>query len=299
MNKQEILSELKENTKNKSVKLPESIGFKLSKRVLYITISDEGVSTNMHDNKSAFEGWAICLKAHLPNFIDRVSICWNDIIPETKVLRQHYERFKYRVFKFLNTYEWVENGSDVDLSYFENEIDKWVVNFPDGLANENPTGAESILEKEYVAKNKDNREVINRQLPVGVFDSDVSKKNMVMPSGSSQIDAWALDKGSLYIYELKKPDNKPIGIISELMYYVNIMNDLKEGRIKYPEDAKQCAFRDVSILYDAINTNKIDSIEGVFLAENIHSLISDKVIELINNDILKKQNINYSHDTNI
>ncbi|KAA6329308.1 hypothetical protein EZS27_021877 [termite gut metagenome] len=75
-------------------------------------------------------------------------------------------------------------------------------------------------------------------------------------------------------------------IISELMFYVNIMDDLMTHYINYPEDAKKVKLRGFDKLYDAYINKKINKIKGHFLAEELHPLISDNVVELINNNKL-------------
>ena len=98
MTNQEIAFQLRQITQNGNINLPESIDFELSDGILKVGISDKGVCANMQSNESAFEGWALCLKAWLPDLIDKVSIFWNATTPKSDTL--HYERFKYRVWKF-------------------------------------------------------------------------------------------------------------------------------------------------------------------------------------------------------
>lgn len=294
MNSKEIVRKLREVTQNQNISLPESNVFEISDKTLTIRISDKGVCANMQSNESAFEGWALCLKAWLPDLIEKVSICWNPASPKSNAL--HYERFKYRVWKFIRTYDWAENGSLYNMDYYGENLKNWVVNFPGDEADKEAQGEEAILERDYIANQKENYDVIDHQLPVGVFNSIVSKKSCVMPSGKSQIDIWALRGDTLHIFELKKPNNLMVGIISELMYYVNIMNDIKNQRIKYPQDAKQCAYRNFDVLYSSLTSNKIHFIKGHFLAEKLHPLISPAVINLLNDcHAQKMEHIEYSY----
>lgn len=109
MKNQEIAFQLHQITQNGNIHLPESIDFELSDGILKVGISDKGVCANMQSNESAFEGWVLCIKAWLPDLIDKVSIFWDPTTPKSNTL--HYERFKYRVWKFINAYDWAENGS--------------------------------------------------------------------------------------------------------------------------------------------------------------------------------------------
>lgn len=294
MKNQEIAFQLHQITQNGNIHLPESIDFELSDGILKVGISDKGVCANMQSNESAFEGWVLCIKAWLPDLIDKVSIFWDPTTPKSNTL--HYERFKYRVWKFINAYDWAENGSLFNMDYYGENLKNWMVNFPCNEADTEAQGEEAILEREYIIKHKESYDAIDQQLPVGVFNNVISKESCVMPRGKSQIDIWALRDNTLHIFELKRSDNIMVGIISELMYYVNIMNDIKNRRIKYPQNAKHCKYRNFDILYNSINSNKIHSIKGHFLATKLHPLISPAVIILINDSyIYKMENIEYSY----
>lgn len=294
MKNQEIVCRLRQVTQNASINLPKSIDFEVLDGILRIGVSDKGVCANMQSNESAFEGWALCLKAWLPDLIEKVSICWNPNTPKSNQL--HYERFKYRVWKFIRTYDWAENGSLFNMNYYEENLKNWVINFPCDEADKEAQGEEAILEREYIANQKGNYDVIDEQLPVGVFNSVVSKASCVMPRAKSQIDIWALRGDTLHIFELKKSNNLMVGIISELMYYVNIMNDIKNLRIRYPQEAKKCEYRNFNALYNSFNSNKIHFIKGHFLTAKLHPLISSAVITLINDSHAQKMDyIEYSY----
>lgn len=294
MKNQEIACKLRQITQNDSLSLPKSIDFEVSDGILKVGISDKGVCANMQSNESAFEGWALCLKAWLPDLIEKVSIFWNPTTPKSDLL--HYERFKYRVWKFIRAYDWAENGSLFNMDYYGENLKNWVVNFPCNEADKEAQGEEAILEREYIVNQKEHYDVIDQQLPVGVFNGVVSKASCIMPRGKSQIDIWALRGDTLHIFELKKPNNLMVGIVSELMYYVNIMSDIKNRRIKYPQDAKNCEYRNFNILYNSLNSNEIHSIKGHFLATILHPLISPTVISLLNNSHTNKmEHIEYSY----
>ncbi|NDV65148.1 hypothetical protein [Bacteroides sp. 224] len=298
MRNDEIVQKLREITKNGNISLSSSISFQIKDEILFIELSDEGVCANMQANESAFEGWALCLKACLPDLIKKVSISWDPLSEKKEEL--HYKRFLYRVWKFAETYkEWVENGTLYSFDYCKESTEKWIINFPCNDASVDVESDEAILERDYIT-NHIEYDVINQQLPVGVFDGSISKKNSIMPRGKSQIDIWALKNDTLYIFELKKDSNKMVGIISELMYYVNIMNDVKNGRINYPQEASKSKYRDFDKLYSAFLNGTIKHIEGVFLTDELHPLILHDVINLINlmNDsyqLRTEDHISYSY----
>ncbi|KAA6331844.1 hypothetical protein EZS27_019589 [termite gut metagenome] len=282
MNRKEIIKQLQSKTGNSNVSLPAWIDFEIHEGVLLVGISLEGIFKNMQEDDSAFEGWAICLKAWMPELIKRVQISWNALVPEGEQ-KLHYNRFKYRVWKFVQNYEWTITNSD---SFDNYDISNCVMNFPKKEAQEKAENIESTMERDYVSAHCSEYDVINHQLPVGVFDKKVSALNRVFPGGNSQIDIWAMKDDVLHIFELKDKNNKKVGIISELMFYVNIMDDLMTHYINYPEDAKKIKLRGFDKLYDAYINKKINKIKGHFLAEELHPLISDNVVELINNNKL-------------
>ena len=295
MDNKDIAQELKKLTKISNVGLPSGIRFTIEDKTLRMDISKAGISANMQENNSAFEGWAICLKAWLPEKIQKVFIRWDTAAPFEKNKQLHYNRFQYRVRKFIETYAWAESGSSLD---FNLSGENPVVNIPTKPAKKSAEREEAKLEREFVAKHKETQtyDVINHQLPVGLFNTIKSDESEIMPRRSSQIDIWAIKNNILYIFELKYGKNKKVGIISELMFYVNIMNDIKNRVIQYPQNAADNKHRDFEKLYEAFGKGAIQTIDGQFLTEEIHPLISESVITLMNDSpVLRKEHITYSH----
>ena len=75
----------------------------------------------MQTDASAFEGWAICLKAWLPEYISEVKIEGErPSIEEKSKEERHYNRFLYRLGKFIEIYHsWASTTDD-----FEQEFKK-------------------------------------------------------------------------------------------------------------------------------------------------------------------------------
>ena len=134
----EIIQKLKEVTGNKNVKLPSSINFEIANKSLLIELSDRGICANMQTDKL------------------------------------HYERFLYRVWKFINTYEWAKNASNYNFTYYDEKMKNWVMNFPCNIAKADAQGKEAILEREFVERNREYYNAIDQQLPVGIFDTKKS-----------------------------------------------------------------------------------------------------------------------------
>ncbi len=116
---------------------------------------------------------------------------------------------------------------------------------------------------------------------MGLFFDRVSRDTPVTPGRKSQCDLWGVKDNVLQIYELKLKDNKPVGIISELFFYVNVAQDLLTERIHYEDKALKSA-RSGKDLYAAIKNRKITNVEGIFLATNLHPLLEAQKDSIIN-----------------
>ena len=90
-----------------------------------------------------------------------------------------------------------------------------------------------------------------QQLPTGLFKKQVSEATAITPGSNSCIDLWEFHDGEFRIYELKIDSNQGIGILSELMFYVNVMNDLKNGIIKYPQAKDR--YRNIETIIEALS----------------------------------------------
>ena len=126
-------------------------------------------------------------------------------------------------------------------------------------------------------------------------DGMVSNKTRYTPGKLSQIDIWAINKDELYIFELKKKGNNPLGIISELMFYTNVICDLLSHNIiidqKKALRASQNKYRSFDKFYEVYNgQKKISKIHSVLLADGLHTLLDDEVLAIINNSVRFKHN---------
>ena len=144
-------------------------------------------------------------------------------------------------------------------------------------------------------------DVINHQFPVGIFHEKVSRTTHYTTGGKSAIDIWAIKNDCLSIFELKEPKNKPLGIISELMFYTNILDDILSHRIMYEEskNVEYAVKHDISgfkKFHEAYEKGTINKIESIFLANNLHPLLSNGLIDFINDSPRwKYKNISYKH----
>lgn len=274
-----ILDYLRKNVKQ-SIKLPrvnsdnKIIKFRVDKlKTLVITLEEDAIHENMQKNEAAFEGWALCLKTWLKDFVDNVKIEWG-VVKDTK--SEHYARFLYRVGKFIENYDWAVCGNE---DCFRN-IEWKSVNIPKQEAGEpSEKSRERVEEILFVKENKEKFKAVANQLPMKVY----SESDMRTPD--SFLDVWALTRDNqLNIYELKAEDNKSVGIISELMFYVNVINDLVSGDLKFIDGAAECKFRSFNALYEAISNKTIKNINGIMRIpkDELHPLISTDVLETMN-----------------
>ena len=284
MNKEQILEKL--HKKNNYLRLPSGMEFSIKDKVLTIEMFEKGLIANMQTNSSAFEGWAICLKAWLPEMIDKVII--NGEIPSKKK-NKHYQRFLYRLLKFINNYSaWASTESYKDeLDAFEHNTSRIVMNVPLKTAKSSAEKGEAKLERKYINDHKSLFQAMDQQLPVRLFNDVISEKSAITPS--SYLDIWGIQKDTLSIFELKLFNNKNVGIISELMFYVNVLTDVFAHRVSILEETKERSFNQLYKFYQSGDCKKI---KGIFLADDIHPLIKMALSEVLS--ILNKGNYGFN-----
>ena len=283
MDQKEIIEKLQ--AKNKNLRLPSGMDFNIQNKVLTIGMKEKGLTANMQTDDSAFEGWAICLKAWLPELIDQVVINGK---PPANVSDKHYQRFLYRLNKFIKIYPWASTKSfETELDEFRRKNVNVVINVPKSNASESATHCEAQLERSFYKKNKNNYDFIDHQLPVRLFNDEIKEDKSITPK--SYLDIWSIKDNVLRIFELKLPTNTEIGIISELMFYVNVMTDVIKGDVKIPFSSK---YRSFNHLFEFQRDNKCQKIEGVMLADNLHSGIINKLNEVLK--IINERNFSFN-----
>lgn len=300
MVKNELLNLLKKETGNNRLRFPEGIEMSVSDNCLSLILADNVLSENMQKDCSAFEAWAICLKSILPEKIHDVLISW--VIPSYADIRlSEYNRLIYRAVRFEQNYNWVKLKMPEDehtnniLTELRNNL--WVLNYPTKEAETNAKkGSEATLERNILHKLQRlfPDAVTNQQLPVGLFNNRIEKGYERTPGQNSQIDLWSLRQGVFTAYELKKDDNVHVGIISEIMFYVNVISDLAHGVIKYPEKAKN-AFRDVNKLYTQVEHKEIKTVKATLLTHVLHPLITTKQEAVLSILCNNRRGIIYEH----
>ena len=303
-----LVNELQGKTKNIHITLPDYISFILEKDstiLLYIQeqITDNGDLINalsgiMQADNSAFEGWAVVLKAWFPYKASKVRLKWD--VPSDGDSNPHYRRFCYRVIKMCEAYQWfsIDETNKDDIDIFRHELKNLQNNCGNkkpekkfkhgGRVGENAVEYDMVHEQDFpnMMCEKYNVENIYHQLPVGV------KKNgeSFFAGTKAAIDLWGMRDNEITIIELKY-DSKMVGIISELFFYVNIIRDIIKGDIAKPTAV--LAYE--KELYRRING--MNCIHGRMLADKYHPLITNDVFRILNDSAYKDVPIDYDYET--
>jgi hypothetical protein len=143
---------------------------------------------------------------------------------------------------------------------------------------------------------------------MGLFDGTVSKATAITPGGASQADLWRIDHDKFYVYELKdciNSDNTHVGIITELMFYANVLYRLFITHdIQYPleadkfrTDKREKASRGLELILDAIHAHSIAQIKAVLLTDRLHPLIEYAKEQLLSDMNQGKAAVEYEHST--
>ena len=319
MNKNEILKSIK--NKVYYAELPSKMDVSIKANTLYITMDAEGVLQNMQNDASSFEGWVFCLKTFFPD-INTVVIDWEDpaFSPDEKVIRtqqKHYSRFLIRVIWFVENYVWavVDERRKAEMMSFKHRFSVLTLNFPLQKSKDKSAKSETDQKMKYEAmletaiyQHLSKTGFANHQLPMGLFDGQVSLATAITPGGASQADLWKIENDELCVYELKdciNTDNTHVGIITELMFYANVLHRLTITReIQYPNDAdkyrtskRDNASRGFEHILDAIYQHSITHIKAVLLTDRLHPLIEYKKEQLLNDMSHSKTNIRFEHLT--
>jgi hypothetical protein len=276
--------------RRRQIKFPSKILVKeFTGNILELDLG-ENAHANMQTDAAAFEAWALALHYWISKYHNwKIRLSWN--IP-VDCSSGHYQRFLYRAKRFAEIFpDWFHvmneaafNSSKLSFVSGTPSQDIYRINYPLAPANPEATNAEARLERCFVVS-EEFREVtcldnqrMDQQLPVGVFTDIIGRNSAIFTHGHSDIDLWGFrrDASVLNLFELKKRGNEKLGIISELFFYTVLMEDLREGRISYPEDVEPVGRRIPHPF------SQESSIKSWFLAPRLHPLITPQLIESLN-----------------
>lgn len=294
-----ILKKIKEafllTNQKRNIRLPSSILFNLLEEdTVVMKLSSKAVSKKMQDNMNAFEGWALVLR-RWGNY-NHVIISWDK---PTSIDDGHYQRFLFRLKNFSQAFNsWFSINKDCQLFIDDlkiNQLGRYLLNKPGIRGDKVSPKPEAILENRFV--NGDLKErlmkisnatFLYRQLPVGVFKDEVSKYTSIFTSGKSAIDIWGFNqKNDLLVFELKPKNVEMVGIISELYFYVCVLQMLRQHIFKHED----CLNGDEHLL----EITKTKKIKAYFLAPTLHPLIDEEMINLLNETDPNEVSYHYIH----
>ena len=302
MKNEELLNLLKTYSGQKHINLPRGIEFDCSledaskPKIINMMLSTKAAyNTNMQEDESAFEAWALIFRAYFSS----VEICL--LLEEGKQKEtEHYHRFLYRVMNFMEQYEWFHISSFLlaEVERFKKTLvnNAFYNNCPGKDSTKISDGSQKGIEKEYEAKFSGNHESVDRraelckpsekifsQLPVGLMKGD--EKTPFFPGDSAAIDLWKISSDhKLVIYELKAK-RKKVGIVTELMFYASYVRDmfLKDNNTWKLSPSEDGDFRGYGDLYEACRRQELVGLEAYMLVDEIHPLLADgKVLKLMN-----------------
>jgi hypothetical protein len=283
----EVLKKLKKEfslyNKTRNIKLPSRIKFSIAEDgdTVKMKLPSKAVSSNMQTDGGAFEGWSLVLKRW--GKYQKVVISWEK--PDS-IANRHYQRFLFRIERFSRDFEsWFSIDKDCRILLDDLKIkqaEKYLLNIPGKRGDKVSPNPEAVLEERFV--NGDLRyrlmEISNavsvyRQLPVGVCENKVSKSALIFTGGKSAIDIWGFNRSNeLLLFELKAGSNEKVGIISELYFYVCILQMVQKQIFKHencPDEHKH---------FLKIPATK--KINAYFLSPTLHPLIDKEILVLLN-----------------
>ena len=276
----------------RNIKITSGIDFFIDGDTVKMELSSNGVTSNMQDNIAAFEGWALILRRW--GKYQHVTISW---VKPDSINEGHYQRFLFRLKNFSQDFKsWFSIDKDClplldDLKIKEGG--SYSLNTPGKRSDKVSDNPEAILEDRFVNKdlrepliNISNAAIIDRQLPVGVFENKVSKRTSIFTRGKSAIDIWGINKSNeLLVFELKAEGNKAVGIISELYFYVCVMQMVRKQKFVH----KGCIDDNKHLL----EIPKTEKIRAYFLTPSLHPLVDKEIVKLLNEANPKEMSYHY------
>lgn len=246
-----------------------------------ITMKEKGLHANMQSDAAAFEAWALALLIHCGVKSVQISV-------DPGAAGAHYERFLYRLKRFSELYpDRVIAKFPVSSSRaLDSKLERFL-NQPGprkepaeahsqermkaaSLPARSESDLELALEISSAFRSRFQLEKVMRQWPVGLFDGTVAKGHEVFTRGKSAIDLIGIRGDTLFLFELKKANNRHAGAVSELSFYASVMRDAIGASAIFKFESKSaeknCAIGPEDIL-------RCSKIHAVLLAPDFHPLI--------------------------
>lgn len=225
--------------RKRNIKLPEpgrrALDVTGSQVFLTLHIGAKALGGNMQSDGSAFEAWALAF--HFWCDVERIELAWDIPEPDPKHPHgnPHYNRFLYRVDRFCDMFPTLANVGEGNRAALAASITRTaghlVLNRPsksrDGKVKSIPEAVlEGLLfEGKIPLPPPFPPLALDRQLPVGLFLDKKAAGNEVFTAKASAIDLWGVDGDTAWLFELKAAGNCKMGIVSELVFYANLIRD--------------------------------------------------------------------------
>ena len=273
---------------NDNVKLPSAISFTSTGTTVLMRLGSSCVEANMQENAAAFEGWALALKRWLPD-VAGVELGWDFACVDSD---PHYQRFLYRAKNYQSLFhDWfaIAPANAAEFARLKTEAagQDIILNVASKPRALEPAGecdclgcaqlSEHKLEC-HIVRNQEplckllGVDSLDRQLPVGLFSDLVSaaSANEIFPRSKSAIDIWGVNRSdrTLFLFELKKKGNIPLGIMSELFFYSHVMADVQAKLFRFKEPNPEI--------------QATEKIAAYILAPDWHPLIDGGMLGLVN-----------------
>ena len=272
-----------------AIKLPNRVHFTTEGDNCNIYMPADLACGNLQNDPAAFEGWALALRTWLGC---EVSMSWT-LAKDVK--DRDYQRFLYRVIRFDEAVDWFNVADDCEESLKDSLVlepdgkpreapGHFLVNVPgkrkkvevNNVARELSELTENELENHFFLRPQSLLDCISwhadimKQIPVGVFAEEVSKSRSVFPGVGGKVDLGAVDESrGVALFELKKPGNRKVGSISELLFYAHVVRDIQLEIFGYEESKLGVNERRIS---------EANSVTGFILADRLHPLLDNKAL---------------------
>jgi len=285
-------------TKMGRVRLPSDIKFSEYGETAFMEMSAAGATANMQEDRAAFEAWALCLNAH---GYEKVEL---SLIGTVETDNLHYQRFLYRALRFTQGFNWFHLSDTLksETERFEKEklSGKLLINIPVQEADSKAYNRESQAERWLVGHpnylNEQLGTKIERffhQLPVGLFQDQISSNTRVFPGAAAAIDIWGLDGNTFHVVELKVGGNKSLGVLSELFFYGCFMRDVLCRWNLYTKAANKLnTFRG----FDRLQKANVNRVVAHILTESLHPQLHSAFAELKHCSLENLKFENYKQD---
>lgn len=288
-------------TKTGRVRFPSDIKFLEYGGTVVMEMSAAGATANMQEDKATFEAWALCLKAH---GYENVELSLNGTVGTNN---PHYQRFLYRALRFDQGLNWfcLSDTLKSETERFEKDklSGRLLINIPTQEADTKAYNRESQAERWLVGHpNYLNDQLGTKieqffhQLPVGLFQDEVSSKTRVFPGAAAAIDIWGLDGNAFHFVELKIGGNKSLGVLSELFFYGCFMRDVLCKWEFYTKVANKLnTFRG----FDRLQKANINEVVAHIFTESLHPELHSAFEEIKYCSLENLKFENYKLDENL